>query len=225
MTAVSAHSYRGCYTESRQCCGSIGGATGSANPLSFLRPPIVNGIHSQYKSSRDRLLYVLVEFLKQVKPTWGAIVNALKSPAINHRRLALKIESKYCLPAEPMQPLQPPLQPAAPQPQPRPQSASSDSPRSLTSTPTVADLLNFKIVHKIGTDYIGLGTMLLNDDTGALTQSIASQHQRNPFEINWAILTRWLQGQGKKPVQWSTLIEVLKDIELSELAQKIKDNL
>ena len=188
---------------------------------------IVNGIHLQYESSRDRLYYVLVEFLKQVEPglIWETIVNALKSPAINHRRLALKIESKYYLPAEPMQPLQPPLQPAPTQPQPQPQSASSDSPRSLTSTPTMADLLNFKIVHEIGTDYIGLGTMLLNDYTGALTQSIASQHQRNPVKINQAILTRWLQGQGKKPVQWSTLIEVLKDIELSELAQKIKDNL
>ena len=178
---------------------------------------IVNGIDLQYTNPRDRLYYVLVEFLKQVepRPTWRAIVDALNSRTINLPRLALKIESEYCLPA-----------------QTQPQSAGSNSPRSLTSTPTMPDLLNFKtqsdvikILQEIGTHHTDLGTMLLNDNTGALTQGVVSQHQRNPVEINRAILTRWLQGQGKKPVQWSTLIEVLKDIELSELAQKIKDNL
>ena len=35
---------------------------------------------------------------------------------------------------------------------------------------------------------------------------------------------RWLQGQGKGPVTWSTLIGVLRDIGLTELAQMIQES-
>ena len=39
------------------------------------------------------------------------------------------------------------------------------------------------------------------------------------------ILKQWIQGKGMQPVQWSTLIDVLKEIELSELAKKIEESL
>lgn len=34
-----------------------------------------------------------------------------------------------------------------------------------------------------------------------------------------------MQGKGRKPVAWSTLISILRDIELSELAKTIEDYL
>ena len=67
-----------------------------------------------------------------------------------------------------------------------------------------------------------LGPLLLNDDTGAVTSVIISQHHHNPDAINQNILTRWLNGQGKQPVTWFTLINVLKAVGLSELSQMIQ---
>ena len=105
--------------------------------------------------------------------------------------------------------------------------------RSFTSKPTLPELLNFKtssgstvrVVQQIGTNYPILGPLLLNDDTGAVTSAIVSQYQRDADAINQEILTRWLQGQGKKPVSWSTLTDVLKEVGLSELFQMIQDSL
>lgn len=78
---------------------------------------------------------------------------------------------------------------------------------------------------QIGRQYSTLGPLLLCDDMGAVTSAIVSQCQRDADEINREILTRWLQGRGKLPVTWSTLIDVLRDMELSELAQVIQEAL
>ena len=80
------------------------------------------------------------------------------------------------------------------------------------------------IVEQIGTYYRKLGPLLLKDDTGAITEAIISKHQRDADAINQEFLTKWLQGKGKRSVNWSTLIDVLKDIELSELAQVIQES-
>lgn len=81
--------------------------------------------------------------------------------------------------------------------------------RSLTATPTLPDLLRFKIPQLIGRHYSILGPLLLNDDTGAVTSAIVPQYQLKADAINQ---TRWLQGQGKQPVTWSTLLDVLKEV-------------
>ena len=70
-----------------------------------------------------------------------------------------------------------------------------------------------------------LGTLLLNDDNYAITSSIAAQFHYNTFEINFEVLTRWIQGKGKDPVTWETLVDVLKCIMLSGLAREISDSL
>ena len=70
-----------------------------------------------------------------------------------------------------------------------------------------------------------MGPLLLKDDTGAVTSSIVSEYQLNADAINQEILKRWLLGQGKQPVSWSTLIDVLKDTGLSEMAPMIQEHL
>ena len=103
----------------------------------------------------------------------------------------------------------------------------------LSSKPTLPKLLTLKtslgstinIVEQIGTHYSTLGPLLLNDVTGVVTSAIVSQYQLNAVAINQEILTRWCQGQGKKPVSWSTLTDVLKEVRLSELSQMIQDSL
>ena len=69
--------------------------------------------------------------------------------------------------------------------------------------------------------YWELGVFLLNDDTGAVTQAIINWYHEDATKINREILQRWIHGQGM-PVEWATLIEVLKDIGLTELACEIE---
>ena len=58
---------------------------------------IVEGIHSTYSHPRDRLLQVIIEFTKQVdpRPTWRAIVSALRSHAVNLPQLANIVEAAH----------------------------------------------------------------------------------------------------------------------------------
>ena len=93
---------------------------------------------------------------------------------------------------------------------------------------TLPQLIHFKtrsgsinIPEQIGTHHQELGIMLLEDTTGAVTDAIIN-HSNDATEINLQILKHWVQGKGKKPLEWSTLIEVLNDIGLSELANEIE---
>ena len=185
---------------------------------------IISGIHSTYTEPKDRLYYVIVEFLKQLdpRPTWRVIADALKSPAVNLPRLAQKIERDHNLVVTAS-----PSRPAA-------VSQSSSNPSgALSEKPTLPRLLHFKtssgesirIAEQIGANFATFCTLLLEDHTGAITTAITTQHQSNAIAINQDILTRWLQGQGRKPVNWSTILEILEDVGLPELAQKVKNNL
>ena len=64
---------------------------------------VLESIESQYSDDRRRLHHVILEFLKRIdpKPTWRAIVDALKSPTVNMAKLAEKIEAKFCSPSKP----------------------------------------------------------------------------------------------------------------------------
>ena len=35
-------------------------------------------------------------------PTWEAVVTALRSPAVNEKMIAARLEEKYCNPVQPM---------------------------------------------------------------------------------------------------------------------------
>ena len=51
---------------------------------------------------------------------------------------------------------------------------------------------------------------------------IAHKHRENAEKINMEIFQEWLIGRGKQPVTWATLVEVLRDIELTALASEIE---
>ena len=57
----------------------------------------VEGIQSNYHDSRDRLLKVISQFLKQEQtvPTWRVIVDALRSPVVNLPALAKRVEATH----------------------------------------------------------------------------------------------------------------------------------
>ena len=86
---------------------------------------------------------------------------------------------------------------------------------------TYADNTKVRIVKEIGTKYEQFGILLLQDRTGASVKNIAHRCSNDPERINTEILQQWLAGMGKLPVTWATLVEVLRDIGLSTLADGI----
>ena len=58
----------------------------------------VEAIHSLYQNPRDRLLHVIIAFLRQGdSPSWKTIVEALRSPKVNLKALAITVEKEHCL--------------------------------------------------------------------------------------------------------------------------------
>ena len=51
---------------------------------------------------------------------------------------------------------------------------------------------------------------------------MARKHHYDAEQINMEILQEWLAGRGKQPVTWATLVEILRDIELTALASEIE---
>ena len=96
--------------------------------------------------------------------------------------------------------------------------------------PTLPELLKFKctdgrvvnIPVEIATKYVQFGTYLLDDRTGLRVKIMARKHYHDSERINIEILQEWLTGRDKQPVTWATLVEVLRDIELSTLAGEIE---
>ena len=95
---------------------------------------------------------------------------------------------------------------------------------------TLSELLRFTCTNgrkinipvEISTKYLQFGTLLLDDRNGSKVKRLVYEHHYNVEKINTAILQEWLIGRGKQPVSWATLVEVLRDIELSTLADEIE---
>lgn len=81
---------------------------------------------------------------------------------------------------------------------------------------------NINIPREISTQYQAFGTILLKDATGNLVESFEHKYNRDCYYINRAILKHWINNGGLLPVTWPTLIEVLENIEMKELARLIK---
>ena len=86
-------------------------------------------------------------------------------------------------------------------------------------TPTMQELLcfsdqKFNIAVQVGAKYSTFGVFLLDDKSGTIVEALEMEHLKNAERINLAILQKWLQGMGLKPVAWSTLVTALEKINL-----------
>ena len=79
------------------------------------------------------------------------------------------------------------------------------------------------ITVQIGTNFEKFGILLLNDKSGQVVKNIAHHKNNNPPDINREILRRWLSKEGKTPVTWTTLIQVLDKMHLF-IADQIKSS-
>ena len=78
--------------------------------------------------------------------------------------------------------------------------------------PTMQTLMDLKVHTLVGVKYFDFGIYLLNYETGAATDALELEHSKNAERINQAILKKWLQGMGLKPVNWQTLMSTLQKL-------------
>ena len=81
------------------------------------------------------------------------------------------------------------------------------------------ELLSFSaekvnIAIKVGVHYSKFGILLLDDPNGDIVKALEMEHHWNAEQINMAILRRWLQGKGVKPITWSNLVTTFQKIGL-----------
>ena len=57
----------------------------------------IESIHTKYLDPRDRLLHIILAFLRRAepRPTWRMIVDALRSPIVNLTALAERVEAVH----------------------------------------------------------------------------------------------------------------------------------
>ena len=98
-----------------------------------------------------------------------------------------------------------------------------------TDRPTLIECIRFRgkkkrinIPQEIGVKYREFGLLLLEDHNGARIRALAHKHMNDANEVNIEIIEEWVAGKGIHPVSWKTLTELLRDIELSTLAEEIE---
>ena len=89
----------------------------------------------------------------------------------------------------------------------------------LLQFPTKLRKLN--IIESIALQHSMLSILLLNDD---ITKAVG-QSSRDSFRITFEVLKQWIQGKGRTPITWETLVKVLESIDLRVLAREINDSL
>jgi len=74
----------------------------------------------------------------------------------------------------------------------------------------------------ISTHYQEFGASLLSDHAGTRVRNIAHKCMNDPQNINLEILQEWLEGRGRRPVTKETLVDVLREIELYTVADRVE---
>jgi len=103
------------------------------------------------------------------------------------------------------------------------------TPPATGDIPNMIELVRFRekakrinIPQEIGTNYYQFGILLLEDETGTRIRSFECKYRGDSEQISTEILEQWINGKGKQPVTWGTLVEVLRDVELTTLAGDIE---
>ena len=82
---------------------------------------------------------------------------------------------------------------------------------------------NFDVMERIGVNYPDFGMFLLQDSDGSKVSALELTWQRASLPICRDIMKDWLQGKGKTPVTYATLLHCLRDADLHNLAKDIED--
>ena len=81
----------------------------------------------------------------------------------------------------------------------------------------------FDVMERIGINYPELGMFLLQDHDLSKVSALERTWQRASLPICRDIMKEWLQGKGKLPVTYATLLHCLRDADLHSLVKDIED--
>ena len=87
--------------------------------------------------------------------------------------------------------------------------------------PSMPELLRLRIHQQVAGNYT-FGILLLNGKTGRRMSIIEDECRGKLERIVLRILQEWLEGKGL-PVTWKSLIQTLRDTDLSVLAEQIEN--
>ena len=99
-----------------------------------------------------------------------------------------------------------------------PQSKCTGS--SISWPPSILVLEKLGVFKQITSEKDAFGTFLLEDHTGNKMESIRDDEVKTE-RINRKVFVKWLNGEGRQPITWSTLIDVLSKAKLTALAEDI----
>ena len=96
--------------------------------------------------------------------------------------------------------------------------------------PSLLDLRKFpgkdhkiNVMERIGVNYRDFGMFLLQDHDLTKVSALELTWQRASLPICQDIMRDWLQGKGKLPVTYATLLHCLREADLHSLAKDIED--
>ena len=77
------------------------------------------------------------------------------------------------------------------------------------------------IITAITQDWKNFGIYFDFDETGRTLNCIAKDYHYHSIDCCTQMMTEWLEGSGRQPATWATLIDLLKDAEMNDLAQQL----
>jgi len=81
-----------------------------------------------------------------------------------------------------------------------------------------------KIIESVAPQWKELGDLLDFDSEGRTLELIEAKQQKDPVACCREMFVTWLRGKGREAT-WEVLIELLHEVDQSELAKKVKSAL
>ena len=85
--------------------------------------------------------------------------------------------------------------------------------------------VKIKIIDRLAPKWNRFGILLAFDDEGTQVETIDKKHRGDPAACCQAMFQHWLSGNGRKPLSWRTLIELLEDSDQEVLAGEVQSAL
>ena len=86
-----------------------------------------------------------------------------------------------------------------------------------------ADGKKIQIIKRVAPSWRNLGILLDFDSSGTQLDIFDKKHHSDPESCCQAMFQCWLNGNGRGPHTWRTLIELIKDCDMEVLADEVEN--
>ena len=80
-----------------------------------------------------------------------------------------------------------------------------------------------EIINTIAPKWKAFGIHFDFDEQGHTLDRIDNNHPNDATAGCTAMMKKWLEGEGRQPATWATLIELLKDAKYNDLAHQLEE--